>query len=163
MAELVHANNTVVMLAWLATLPLPANSVGTSLPEVEKWYDTGFVVVGPAVGSGAFGIGANSGSANIYIPERKPVITIDCYAARRNSEKPDLGRANNLAEIILNGAYYPPGTAMPELVLKPGVKPVWLESVFPLSEPRPIPEPATNFARFSLDMAIHWIERLPVG
>lgn len=145
MPTLVHANTTLVAQAWLQTLSLPAGAVGTSLPEVAKWTTTGFVVVGPTVGGGG----------EIYVPQRTPVVQIDCYATFTNSEKVNRGLANDLAETIYNGCFLP----APAVTLRSTIKPVWLSQIYPISEPREIPEPDTNFGRYSLDIHLGWIEQ----
>lgn len=142
----VHANTTLVAVAWLQTLGLPAGKVGTSLPPAAVWESTGFVKVGPTVGGGV----------NIYVPERHPVVQIDCYATfPGQSEKVNRGLANELAEIVRAACYDP----VPGVTLRAGITPVHLSSVYPISEPRELPEPVTNFGRFTLDLHIGWIEQ----
>lgn len=140
-----HANTTLVASAWLGTLGLAAG-IGTTLPPVAKWATTGFVVVGPVVGS----------APNMYLAERHPIVQIDCYATFASSEKVNRGMANDLAETIYNGALIDPA---PVVAMRAGIAPVWLSSTYPLTEPREIPEPDTNFGRYSIDVHIGWIEQ----
>lgn len=139
-----HANTALVAQAWLTTL-FPAAMVGSTLPEPAKWAATGFVKVGPVVG----------GSVNIYVPERHPVVQVDCYATWPNSEKVNRAQANDLAETIRAACYLP----VPAVTLRNTVKPVHLSSVYPITEPRELAEPATNFGRYTLDIHIGWIEQ----
>lgn len=145
----VHANSTLVAVAWLQTLGLPAGKVGTSLPSPAVWDTTGFVVAGPTVGGGV----------NMYVPERHPVVQIDCYATfPGQSEKVNRGLANELAEVVYNATFAP----VPAVTLRAGIAPVHLSSVYVITEPREIPEPVSNFGRFTLDLHIGWMEQTTV-
>lgn len=151
-----HPSSTVVMLAWLRQVAgLAPAGAAASLPDVSAWFDTGFVTV-PALAGGA---------PNAYLPERQPVMQVDTWGANRASaaatsvsRKLPLGLANELADKIVLATYLP----VPELVLPVQFKPVWLESVYPVSEIRKMPEPDTSYAHFSVDIAMNWIEQTPV-
>lgn len=150
-----HPSNTQVAVAWLRqVLGLPA---AATLPAVEGWFDTGFVTV-PAIAGG---------NPNPYVPERKPIMQIDTWAANRAtstagsvSRKIPLSKANQLADRILLATYeHQAGTL---ITLPPGFKDVWIMEVYPVSEVRRIPEPKSSYAHFSVDIALMWIERDPV-
>jgi hypothetical protein len=143
-----HANTTLVTQAWLRTLSLPAGCVGTTLPSPEKWAATGFVRVGAAVGSAA---------TSVDYPLREPIVSIHCFATFLNSEKVNYGQANDLAEIIYNESFIQPP---PVISLPASIKPVYLSQVYPLStEPMWIPEPASNFAHYLINMHVGWMEQ----
>lgn len=141
-------------MAWLKQiLGLPA---AATLPDVSEWFSTGFVTV-PALAGG---------NPNWYIPERQPIMQIDSWAANRAasgssaaSRKTPLSRANQLADAVVLATYrHVPGTL---LTMPTGFKDVWLSTVYPVSEVRRVPEPDLNFAHFSVDIAMVWIEREP--
>lgn len=142
-----HANTTLVTLAWLRTLSLPAGAVGTSLPPPAKWYSTGFVTVGAGVGSAA---------STVDFPLREPIVSVHCFAAFENSDKVNYGMANDLAEIIYNESYVQPP---PEITLPPAIKPVYLSQVYPVSDITWVPEPASNFAHYLVNMHVGWMEQ----
>lgn len=153
--SLMHPSSTQVAVAWLRQIVnLPA---AATLPGVEGWFETGFVTVPATAG----------GNPNWYVPERQPVMQIDTWGANRAaagaksvSRLPPLSRANQLADAVVLATYqHVPGTL---LTLPNGFKDVWLETVYPVSEIRRIPEPDTSFAHFSVDIAMVWIERDPV-
>lgn len=157
------ANSTLVFQAWLRTIPGLESIVSVTLPEMSKVYPAGWVTIGAAVGGGtAFSV-SGTGQPGIYIPERQPVMQVDCWAAHENSEKVDHGRANNLAELVYAATFTPPGDPLPQVTLPPTIKPVWIEAVFPVRDPQWVPEPDSSVAHYSLDIELHWIEKLPVG
>jgi hypothetical protein len=150
-----HPSSTQVAVAWLRqVLGVPA---AATLPAVEGWFDTGFVTV-PALAGG---------NPNWYVPERKPIMQIDTWAANRAASgaksvgrKIPLSKANQLADAIVLATYqHQAGTV---ITLPDGFKDVWIMEVYPVSEVRRIPEPASSYAHFSVDIAMMWIERDPV-
>lgn len=155
-APVKHPSSTQVMTAWLKqVLNLPV--APASLPDVSGWFDTGMITI-PALAGG---------NPNWYVPERQPIMQIDCWAANRAAAGSDaVGRkapysvANQLADAVVLGCYG--SQAGVELTMPSGFKPVWLSTVYPVSEVRKVPEPALGFAHFSVDIAMVWIERDPV-
>lgn len=154
-----HPSSTQVMVAWLRAIEALPAGVATTLPAVAEWFEDGFVTVPATPG----------GSPNIYIPERRPVMQVDCWAANRAaagadsvSRKVPLGKANELADIIVNATYTEPGELPTQVLMPAGYKQVRIESVFPVSEPRRVPAPETSYAHFSVDIALHYIEQTPV-
>lgn len=147
-------SSTIVLIAWLTQyLGLPA---AHTLPDVSGWFDTGFVTV-PALAGG---------NPNWYIPERQPVMQVDTWAANRASagsasvsRKVPFAKANALADRIILGTY---PTPPPQLTLPANFRPVWLESIYPVSEIREVPDPVDGYAHYSLDLQIIWIEQTPV-
>jgi hypothetical protein len=146
-SSLLHANSTMVAKAWAASIPELDGIVGTSLPDISKWASSGFVTVGPVF----------PGTPGRYLPERGPVITFDAWAANARSKKVPWGRANNLAEILVNATY----RDVPAVTMPAGFKPVFLEMVYPVSEVREVPEPQSNYAHYSVDIFVGWIEQNP--
>lgn len=154
-AGLLHPSDAMVMLAWLQQV-LGLSYSARTLPHPRGWFDTGFITVPGVVG----------GDSEIYVPERKPVLQVNSWAANRSgagkdtvSRKPPWGMANQLMDRIVLGTY---PTPVPEVTLDPAFLPVWIETVFPVSSVRRTPELETGIAGFSVDIALHWIERNPV-
>lgn len=148
--ELVRPNATIVAKAWLATIAgIDASRVANELPSREDWQGPidGFVTVTPLVSS-----------PEIYVPIQHPIVQFDCWGVFGGSSKrPDHGTANDFAERIRAAADATTWTDPPEVTLPSGVMPVWLSSVFVVRGVTRVPD--ENFAHYSLDVHIGWIER----
>jgi hypothetical protein len=153
--DLVPANSTVVTMAWLRTIPGLESIVSTVLPDPANtdWASTGFVTV--TTGSG--------GTAHTYYPERQPVMTVHGWATNtgggKTSKKLPKGKAASLIERVVAATY----GAVPAISLGSVYKPVYIEFVEPVFEIGEVPEPHSNFAHYSIDIRIGWIEQQPVG
>lgn len=153
------ATTTQVVLAWLRQAAGYPNSA-TVVPELSEWVpDPGFFVrVAGVVG----------GSPGLDIPDRGPIVQLEAYAANlaaagatSSSRKIPRGRAEQRMTDICNRTFeFSAGLA---LALPGGMKPVWIETIYPVSEVRELPDPAPNVARYSADIFVGWIERDPVG
>lgn len=153
------ATTTQVLLAWLRQVAGYPDSA-TTVPEPDSWADSPgyFVRVAGVVG----------GSPGIYVPDHAPVVQLETIAVARAaagatsaSRKIPRGRAESAMTDICNQTYnFVAGT---NLVLPGAMNPVWLESIYPVSEVRELPDPAAAVARYSADIYVSWIERAPVG
>jgi hypothetical protein len=87
----VNPTSDLVGVAWLRGISgLSAAVVSTTLPrDNTTWAATGFVTAS-AIG----------GSQDLYLPIRRPVYSVDCWAVNPNSGRPPWGQANGLAEFI---------------------------------------------------------------
>lgn len=148
-------NSELVFEAWLKGIDgVPPNGVGTTLPgDNTTWAASGFVqysVVG--------------GSPGVYVPEREPVFTVDCWAVRLNSAKPPWGMANNLAETIVEACYQGVDETIPTArvvtISRSGYEQARVQSAYPLTEPRRMPGDEARFARYQFDLALFWV-RVP--
>lgn len=147
-----HASAVIVARAWLETIAdIPEvggrKQVATTLPPLAKWADTGFVTVGPIF----------PGTPEAYVPLQHPVVQFDCWAAHPHSKKPHDGLANELAEVIRAAADANMWEPPPVLTLPSDVRPVWLSSTTVVSGVVRVPD--ENYAHYSLDVHIGWIER----
>lgn len=144
-----HATAEGVAVAWATALALPA--VATTLPELSSWpvfsgaTVRGFVttsVVGTQIGSGFM---------------RHTVLTFDTWAAVVNSDRPQWGAANELAERLwwetMDASFM--GRRVQQ---HPSYHPAYVHSVHGLQEPRRIPDPDTSRAHYTLDLALMWSE-----
>jgi hypothetical protein len=139
-----RATTEQVTIAWLKGIV--GDRVSTTLPKDNAtWAASGFCVV-TTVG----------GAANMYVPLREPVTALDCWAVNPDSAKPPWGKAACLAEAIQAGCY---DASISRLLTLPGNYPrARVLSAYTAYEPRRIPDDAASYARFSLGLALHWIE-----
>lgn len=142
-------DGALVADAWLRVVTgLPASCVGPTLPAARRtpapdWVANGFVqhtVVG--------------GAPNVYVPLRRTVVQIDCWAVTLDDRSPPWGRASALAETVLNATY---GAARElTLTVPTGYTAPQLRTVTALQEPRKVREDAAGFAHFQFDVEFVW-------
>lgn len=153
------ATTTQVVQAWLRQAAGFPNS-STVVPEPDSWMtDPGFWVRIAGVVGGGMGL---------YVPDNGPVVQIEVIAAARaatgaksTSRKIPRGRAESKMQAICNKTFE--FVAGLELMLPENMRPVWIETIYPVSAVRELPDPRPNFARYSADIYVGWIERNPVG
>lgn len=148
--ELERPNATVVAKAWLATIAgISASRVANELPMRNDWPGPvdGFITVTPLVSS-----------PELYVPLQHPIVQFDCWGVFGGSSKrPNHGVANNFAELIRAAADATTWTDAPEVTLPVDVMPVWLADIYVVRGVTRVPD--DNFAHYSLDVHIGWIER----
>lgn len=138
-------NAELLMVAWIKSLSgIPEGGVATKLPsDPAMWAAAGFVQVGVV-----------AGSPEVHTPLRGPVVQIDCWANNINSEKVPWGKASALAETIVNACYK--NNQQRVFGMPVGFTAARLLCVWPLIEPRRIPDDEAGFARVSVDLAVRW-------
>lgn len=145
-----RATSEGVAVAWARTLAVPA--VATSLPTLDQWpvlagSVRGFVTVDAIVG------GAGRDTAL-----RAPVVSFSTWAAVPDSDRPQWGAANDLAEIIREQCvatpFVPVRVQQDAYHREAMVLSVW--GVAP--EPRRVPDPDQSRAHYVLDIGMRWIE-----
>lgn len=150
---------TQVVQAWLRQFAGFPNS-STTVPAPDSWMSSpGFWVrIAGVVGGGS----------GLDVPEQLPVVQIEVVAAARaaagaksTSRKIPRGRAESKMQEICNRTFSTPAGL--DLTLPDYMRPVWLETIYPVSAVRELPDPSLNFARYSADIFVGWIERNPVG
>lgn len=149
------ATSELVAITWIGSVPhLSTQMVATQLPAdvnpdgtVASWVQTGFVTVS-VVG----------GSPNIYLPVKKPVIQVDCWATRPGSNKPPWGQANVLAETIRYATLQRTGFNRPLTLAVNGVSypGAVVTSAYFATEFRRIYDDQADYARYQADMQISW-------
>lgn len=148
--ELERPNATVVAKAWLATIAgIDSSRVANELPMRTDWPGPidGFITVTPLVSS-----------PELYVPLQHPIVQFDCWGVFGGSSKrPNHGVANDFAERIRAAADATTWTDSPEVTLPAGVMPVWLADIYVVRGVTRVPD--DNFAHYSLDVHIGWIER----
>ncbi|MEU1309506.1 hypothetical protein ABZ419_11510 [Streptomyces cinnamoneus] len=145
MSTVLRATTEQVAVAWLKGIV--GDRVSTTLPKDNTtWSASGFAVV-TTVG----------GAANMYVPLREPVVSVDCWAVNPDSQKPPWGKAAWLAERIQAGCY--DNATIPRLLTLPaGYPAARVLSAYTAYEPRRVPDDASSYARFTLGLALHWVE-----
>lgn len=148
-----YPTNALVAEAWIGQrVPgITSAMVATRLPrDVTAWADLGFVQVTPI-----------TGTPDIDVPIRRPLVQIDCWAVALDSSgavsaKPPVHKANRLAELIrvgteLDTALYSSPVAMPTHYTDAIVL-----SAYPLTEPSEVTGDPSGYARVTFDLAIDW-------
>lgn len=143
-----RANSELVAVAWLTgATGITAGQVATTLPtDTTVWQDNGFVQVCPVVG----------GSPQLHYALREPVVQVDCYALTPGSGKPPWGKAASLMELLI-AATYDPARLQATLTLPAGYPQARVMTAHFQSEPRRMPGDDASYARYTADLALHWI------
>lgn len=146
-----RATTELVTVAFIKSMTgILTSQVATQLPDDNStWSASGFVKCGPVVG----------GSPMMYVPIRYPVIEINTFAVNPNTENPNWGKAESLANLIVEGTYDMALTSK-ALTLKTGYNQAIVNSAVALTEPTRIEGDPSNYARYSFDMQIMWKEIL---
>lgn len=147
MADL-HPNTELVAVAWLKGLAYLGNRVATELPrDNTTWSASGFVTVAAA-----------GGSAPLHVPWRQGVVDVSAWGVAPSSGRPPWAQAAALVEAIVAGTLE--HTVVPRRVTMPNASyaPAFVRSAHIVSEPRRVPGDAADYARYSLDLALDWVE-----
>lgn len=140
-----------IAIAWLQTLGLDVDGIGTDLPGSKAlWSVRGFVQVPMVVG----------GTPQIHVPMREPSVEINAWACRLHSELPPWRRAGHIANTIVAAIYDQQRPV--DLDLGDGYAPVRMHSIWALTEPRRMPGDPSNYARHVMEAAMRWVV-LPDG
>ena len=135
-------------MSWVASIPgFSPQMVATQLPAVSQWSSTGFVTVS-VVG----------GTPHPDLPLSQPVIQVDCYAVKPNSNKPNWLMAASLASALRYACWdrvtFPRllsissnGKAYPSAAVR---------SAYMTIQPRRVYADPGDYARYSTDIALVW-------
>jgi hypothetical protein len=136
----------LVAITWMRTLDLPCDDIGDEVPaDPTLWAEHGFLHVPTTVG----------GSPDVHLPWRQPVVQVDTYTNRPDSEHTPWNKAEHLAAAVLEAAQAqrsPVDLAMPD-----GFRPVRLHAVWAQSEPRRLPSDPAAYARVNVDYEMRWV------
>jgi hypothetical protein len=93
----------------------------------------------------------------MYTPLRQPVMGVQCVAVSPNSGKPPWNQANQLAEAIVAAVLDHKNTPR-RVTLPTGYANAFVRSAWLVTEPRRVPGDAGDYARYTLDLALDWVE-----
>lgn len=143
-----RATSDLVAVAWLRGVSgLDPTKVATTLPEdVAGWGEAGFVQV-RAVG----------GTPDLYLPAGRPVLQVDCWAVKPDTGRPLWNVAALLAQAIVDGTR-DESTMRRPLALPAGYPGAQVMQAYPLVDPHRIEGDPGSYARFRMDLAMHWVE-----
>lgn len=140
-----YPSHDLVAAGYLSALDLPADGIDTDLPpNPADWQDQGFVQV-TAVG----------GPAEIHIPVHRPVVQVDVWCNRANTDTVPWNQAGHLAGALV-AALYDSDSVGVAPILPDGFRPVRVLSAYPLSAPRRVQGDPAGFARYTVDVALRW-------
>lgn len=147
MARTLYPSNEAIGIAFLKAIPgLPTNKISTNLPaDPKSWKDTGFVQV-RSVG----------GSPNRDLPQAEPVLTLDCWAVHPDSDKPNWGLANDLAERVRRFLQDTNVYHGQQIDAGPNYLMGRLIAAWPITEPRRVDGDINNYARYTFDVQLVW-------
>lgn len=148
-----RANTDLVVGLWLSSLPgLNSGMNGRQLPE--KAEENASLITSGFVTWRAVG-----GTPDMYIPERHPVLQINCYGfpVASSSRKPQWALANGLAENIL-AACQQLSSFNAKLALPTGYPPARVQQAHALTEPRPVYGDRAYWAVYQFDLQMYWLE-----
>jgi hypothetical protein len=143
--------NELVAQAWLSqrVVGVSPGQVATTLPkDTAAWADAGFIQVQALPG----------GSVDIDTYIRHPVVQLDFYATRPNSDKPPWNLANRLVELVRIATEDAQEYGKP-VDLPPDYMAARVLAVYPIGEPTRVTDDPSGYARFTLDLAVDWVRQ----
>jgi hypothetical protein len=145
MSVLLRATTELVAVAWLKGVV--GDIVSTTLPrDNTSWAASGFVTVA-----------TTGGSAGLYVPLRSPVVSVGCWAAARDSNRPPWNKAAYLAEQIQAATYDVDGTSR-LLTLPTNYPGARVLTAYTTYEPRRVPDDEASYAHFDFGLTLNWVE-----
>lgn len=142
------ATSELVAISYLRSISYGTTAVpgvGASLPADKSSWANGFVQIGVV-----------AGATDIDVPTRKPVVQLDVYVPSVNTNKPQWGRANAIAESIVAACYTDENPSV-VLDLGAGRAGARVQSVYLASEPRRMWNDPGGYARYTFDIVIVWV------
>lgn len=141
-----RATPELVAEAWLKAVV--GDRVSTSLPKDNtSWAASGFVTL-TTVG----------GTPNAYVPLRDPVMSVDCWAVNKQSQKPPWNKAAALAEAIV-AACQDHQTIARTVTLPTGYPAAQVKSAYVTGDPRRVHSDPSSYAHYLIPgLVIAWTE-----
>jgi hypothetical protein len=153
-----NPNSDLVVGRWLGGITgLSESMVASILPQdFDSWAVAGFVTY-QVIG----------GSPDLYLPVRKPVISVDTWAVNPSSSRPPWGKANYLAELIRTHVELGPrvssfarlltftdkgdyrGANVRDAILRSEPRRAILQGLVPAGD-------VASFAHYVMELEIHW-------
>lgn len=140
-----RATTELVATAWLKGVV--GDIVAGTLPrDNSTWAASGFVVLATV-----------GGTADMYVPLRSPVVSVDCWAVSPSSNRPPWHKATWLAEQIQAACYE--SEATPRILTLPtGYPQARVLSAYSTYEARRVPADEAGYARLNLGLTFNWVE-----
>lgn len=148
-----YPTNGLVAVAWLGQrVPgLTPAMVATSLPrKVTDWADLGFVQATVI-----------TGTPDVDVPIRRPLIQVDCWAASVDSSgtvstRPPVHKAARLAELVRTATELDTARYSSPLEMPANYAGAIALSAYVRSEPAEIPDDPSGYARMTFDLVLEW-------
>lgn len=141
-----YPNSDLVAVAWLKNRAGIGTNVATQLPKDQTtWASDGFVQVTTV-----------AGVPDMYIPMRRPLVQIDCWAVAPNSGRPPWNKAGQLAEKILIALQDHAHTQTLLNQLPDAYYRARVLSAYAVSEPVRVYEDDASWARIRFEVMFHW-------
>lgn len=144
----------LVLVAWLGQrVPgLTDAMVATSLPrEISTWADAGFVTA-TIIPSPA---GVDSGDTR-HVYAQIDAWAVSMTADGSASSKPPVYKATRLAELVRRATDDDVQTFGRPVTLPAAYLPARVLAAYAMTEPSPIPDDPSGYARVTLDLALEW-------
>lgn len=148
-----RANTTLVASLWLSSLPgLNSGMVAARLPEKIEQNAS-------LAASGFVAFQTVGGDPDMYIPERKPVLSIKCYGfpPLSSTRRPQWAVANGLAENIA-AACQDVASFNALLTLPSGYPHARVQQAHLLTEPREMYGDKSYWAIYQFDLQMYWVD-----
>jgi hypothetical protein len=138
-------NSEIVAVAWLkSAVSFLENRVATALPTGDEWSGKTFVTVA-VVG----------GTPDNYVGWRRPVVSLDFWAASVDSGRPLWNLAAQAAEQTRE-AILDHGTVGRPVALPAAYSPARVESMVMRTEPTRVRGDVANYAHYTMDVEFMW-------
>jgi len=124
--------------------------VATSLPtDTSGWGSTGFIVVTVAGGTPA-----------VDLPIRRPLIQMSCWAVNPGSQRPPWGKADQLAQVVIDACYASTGKTR-DVTWTQGGQAVTARvlGAVAVSEPTRLYSDDASYAHVRVDVRLDWADK----
>lgn len=148
-----YPTSALVAVAWLSQrVPgLTDAMVATSLPRgtAENPY--------PWAADGFVQATVITGTPDVDVPIRRPLVQVDCWAMTPNSGRPPIAKAANLAELVRVATELDSARYSSPIVSREYYGGAIVLSAYVESEPAEIPDDPSGYAHVTLDLRIEWV------
>jgi hypothetical protein len=146
-AGLLYPSNELVAVAWLKdAVTYLGSRVATELPaDNSTWGASGFTTVQ-----------ATGGTPHLYVPERKPVVSIDTWGVSGKAGRPPWNLASQQAERIRE-ACLDHLTVARKVTMPSGYRSARVVAAIPRTEPRRMRGDAASYAHYQQDVEFWWV------
>lgn len=143
-----YPTNALVAVAWLGqrVAGLAPGMVATRLPrDLGAWAEIGFVQATVV-----------SGTPDVDVPIRRPLVQIDAWAHSPDGVKPPVNKAARLAELVRVATELPSAKYSSPVEMPANYAGAIVLSAYVVTEPYEVTDDPSGFARISLDLVLEW-------